>query len=464
MGSFLRIWFTENQPLILFVYGQAFFILGFAIAIQSRQYSRLNLARSLPWLAGFGVLHGFHEWGDLFIPIQQSILPHAVVTILQTWQLLLLAASFFCLFQFGIALFRPLPKRWQGVRFVSGVLLAVWLVGPFWIGLMLIRDMEQWHAFADAMARYLLCFPGGLIAAYGLLNQVHKQIQRFGLPAIDRAFEVAAATLAFYGIMGGLIVPPSTVFPGNIVNTDSFQALVIFPVQVFRSLAGLVLSFSIIRALDIFNIETSEMIRRMEETQVIAIERERIARDLHDNVLQQIYATGLQADALSRKIPASLRGEMRRLLMSINQVIDQLRAFLPRLQPDTQVVEIIPALTPLLEEAKHAILVDSVWDLQQTPCLNLEQINHLTAFTREAISNAIRHANSPRIEVKVACVNDRLKLSIHDFGKGMPDDVEEGYGLRNMRDRARLLNADFQIENAGKEGTIVSLDMPVECE
>ena len=68
----LRTLFENNRDLILFVYGMIFFTLGLMIALQSRRYSRLDLARSLKWLAAFGLIHGLHEWGDLFIPIQAA--------------------------------------------------------------------------------------------------------------------------------------------------------------------------------------------------------------------------------------------------------------------------------------------------------------------------------------------------------------------------------------------------------
>ena len=62
--------FLLNRSMIYFIYGLVFFILGFAIILQTRQSSRLDFARSLRWLAAFGITHAFHEWGDLFIPIQ----------------------------------------------------------------------------------------------------------------------------------------------------------------------------------------------------------------------------------------------------------------------------------------------------------------------------------------------------------------------------------------------------------
>ncbi|MGB9673465.1 MAG: hypothetical protein ACPL3P_04945 [Anaerolineales bacterium] len=54
-------WLAANRPIILFIYGQAFFMVGLSIALQSRHSSHLHLAHSLPWLAAFGFLHGFNE-------------------------------------------------------------------------------------------------------------------------------------------------------------------------------------------------------------------------------------------------------------------------------------------------------------------------------------------------------------------------------------------------------------------
>ena len=77
--AFLRTFFDLNHSIVLFSYGLVFFVLGLAIALQSRRYSRLDLARSLSWLAAFGFTHGLHEWGDLFIPIQGAYLSEPAV-------------------------------------------------------------------------------------------------------------------------------------------------------------------------------------------------------------------------------------------------------------------------------------------------------------------------------------------------------------------------------------------------
>jgi hypothetical protein len=107
MTGTLQSLFAINRPLVFFVYGLVFFVLGLAITLQSRRHSRLSLARRLHWLALFGYIHGLHEWGDVFIPIQATYLPPPAINILQAVQLGLLAISFTCLFQFGVDLLRP---------------------------------------------------------------------------------------------------------------------------------------------------------------------------------------------------------------------------------------------------------------------------------------------------------------------------------------------------------------------
>jgi hypothetical protein len=94
MIEFIRNLFTINHEIIYFVYGLMFFVLGLSIALQSRHSSHLDLARSVNWLAAFGFLHGFHEWGDLFIPLQAVYLAPGIILYLQYFHLLLLAVSF----------------------------------------------------------------------------------------------------------------------------------------------------------------------------------------------------------------------------------------------------------------------------------------------------------------------------------------------------------------------------------
>jgi hypothetical protein len=82
-----------NWVILYFVYGQVFFITGLVTGLQWRRRSHLKLARTLPWLAAFGIAHGLNEWGYIFIPLQAVYLSDTVVQLMVIGHLLLLAVS-----------------------------------------------------------------------------------------------------------------------------------------------------------------------------------------------------------------------------------------------------------------------------------------------------------------------------------------------------------------------------------
>src|SRR5512138_1062398 len=193
----LEDFFALNKELILFVYGLGFFILGFAIILQAQRSSRLELARSLRWLAAFGITHAFNEWGDLFIPIQSEYLSPVAIRLLLLFQLLLLAMSFACLFEFGISVLRP----FNGAGWMSGVPAFVfggWAFLVFFILLPTIPDLDVWRRTANALSRYFMGFPGGLLAAYGLRVHAIRRIKPLDVPVIFRTLRVAGVSLAIY--------------------------------------------------------------------------------------------------------------------------------------------------------------------------------------------------------------------------------------------------------------------------
>ena len=91
-----------------------------------------------------------------------------------------------------------------------------------------------------------------------------------------------------------------------------------------------------------------------------------------------------------------------------------------------------------------------------------DRVTHLIAFTREALSNAVRHAQARSIEVRAEVIDEHLLLSVRDDGRGFESDVPHGFGLRNMSDRARLLGGEVTFDSVLGKGTTVRLDIPVE--
>src|SRR5271157_1891220 len=183
MVEFLRNFFSVNIIIIQFVYGLTFFVLGLAIALQSRHSSHLDLARILTWLAAFGFVHAFVEWGDLFIPLQAAYLSPDFITALQYLHLLLLGISFACLFEFGVALLEPLQHR-EWLHITSAGLLATWFFISFFPLRTWIQNFQDWYNTANALARYFIGLPGGLLSAYALRKHIYQRIMPLNVPHI----------------------------------------------------------------------------------------------------------------------------------------------------------------------------------------------------------------------------------------------------------------------------------------
>jgi len=461
--TFIRTFLGLNHDIIVFVYGLVFFVLGLVIAIQSRHSSRLDLARSLSWLAAFGITHSLNEWGDLFIPIQAQYLSEPAIQFLYVIQLVVLAVSFACLFEFGVALLRPLGRaRW--LHGAPPVLLVAWVFGIFFILLLLSPDLTTWHHAANALARYFIGFPGGLVAAYGLRQQTFRRIAPLNVPHIVNMLRIAGVSLALYAVFGGLIPPRVPFFPANLLNADTFeQAIGVSPI-LFRSFIGLVLAVTMIRALEVFEVETARLIEAMEQQQILAAERDRIGRELHDGAIQTVYTAGLLVESARNlaEPDSPIASRLNKAIDVLNDAIRDLRRNLGELRATLSEGSLQVALRHLAEDPRFRSLVDISLDLDlpandaPTPA----RTDHVMAVVNEALSNAVRHARARQVQISARQTDGRLMVTIQDDGLGLPPQVEAGFGLRNMRDRARLLGGQLDVTGAKGKGTTVKLDVP----
>jgi signal transduction histidine kinase len=466
MAEFLRDMFAANQIIILSVYGQVFFVLALAIALQSWRHSRLALARSLQWLAAFGLTHALYEWGDVFIPIQAQYMPAPIIELLRSLQSILLAVSFACLFQFGVELLRPLPGRHRLLRYLPAAVLLMWVGWAFGPALAIAGELAGWHTTTTIWARYAIGFPGAVLAAYGLWRQARQLAADLQQPRMGRTLRTAALALAGYSIMAGLVARPGPFFPANWINAVQLERLMLVPVPVFRGLLGLILTVAIIRSLEAFRVELDRRLVAMEEIQVLAAERERIGREIHDGTLQTIYAAGLLLQTVDRDLasdgesPALAR--LRQSMQLLNQAIADIRGSIGALRPASDSRSLTVALQELAHDRQLRSLVDVelALDIPEGQSLAPGQIGHLLAITGEALSNVARHAQATRVRLAAMVCDGSLRLEIQDNGQGLPADYVVGYGLRNMRERARMLGGELSVHSLAGHGTTVTIEMP----
>jgi signal transduction histidine kinase len=463
----VKLFFETNRDIFFFVYGLTFFIMGVTILLQTRRSSRLELARSLVWLALFGITHGLNEWGDFFIPKQAVYLSKTLVNGLYVLQLGVLALSFLCLFEFGVTMLNPLGlARWT--HSLPVILFAAWFTAIFFFISPFVMEMDAWRAIANALSRYFICLPAGLIAAYGLRQQTNRRIVPLNVPVIVQNLRFAGISMAVYGILAGAIPPAVPFFPGTILNLQTFTEFVGIPVLVFRSLIALVMTVTIINGLEIFDLETQQRIEKLEQQQIIAAERERLARDLHDGAIQKVYTAGLLVESASKLAPptSELENRIQKAVIVLNDAIADLRLNLAELHsnsPANANEPLAKMISTIVDDPRYTAMVKVNLDMNIPPDVNLTPLrgDHLKAIINEVFANIVRHAKARHIQVKAGIADEKIVIAVKDDGVGMSSQQSAGYGLRNMRDRAHLLNGKIEINSVQGKGTNVSLEIPI---
>ncbi|HUF05857.1 MAG TPA: ATP-binding protein [Candidatus Binatia bacterium] len=494
--------FETNRIIVLSVYGQVFFVMGLAVALQSRQRSKLPLARPLGWLAGFGLLHGLMEWGYLFVPIQAGFLPQPVIEALLVLQLMMKPISFALLFQFGVELLLSTrdsahpPARIGGqpwMRLVPAVAVALWGVATVALSTTVaagfVPDPGPWLrsdeigpalagvgsplAVGDVVARAMLAVPASILVAVGL-----RRTTRLLAPMAGRGVATAlgAGSVAFvvYAILAGLVPQPAPFPPASVLNGRTVLDTLGVPIEVFRSITGLAIALAVIRSLELFEQETDRALADARRRELLLRERERIGRDLHDGIIQSIYAAGLHLEQASAEVSAeqsatrerigTVMGELNRITGDIRSTIFDLRS--GKLESEDAEAIVLAVADELQAHTLVRLEIASTGLFR--PRLRPDQAEQLHHIVTEAFSNILRHAHATQVSVQMACTQRRFTLEITDDGAGFDPAAAPGRGRRgqaqgldNIHRRAELLDARLVIESAPGRGARLSLTMPV---
>lgn len=198
--------------------------------------------------------------------------------------------------------------------------------------------------------------------------------------------------------------------------------------------------------------------------QVAVLEdRERIARDLHDAVIQDLFATGLSLQGLIMGIREdTVRVRIDDAVERIDMAIDALRTFIFGLRREEPTAH-TPAGT-LEASIRRLCTGGEALDLRldglgSLPADILDTVN---GFVREAVSNACRHGQPATISVNTGVVEDQVEVMVADDGLGFAEaDVTPGMGITNMRSRVVAAGGRFVLESAPGAGTTVRASIPV---
>lgn len=192
-------------------------------------------------------------------------------------------------------------------------------------------------------------------------------------------------------------------------------------------------------------------------------ERERIAHDLHDHVIQRLFAAGMDLQGtVARARSPEVVERLNRTLDDLQTIIEEIRTTIFQLKSPLQhesgfrqrIQRVVTDLT------ENRDIVTTVRMHGPMTAVGGELAEHAEAVTAEAVSNAVRHSGASRLTIEVD-VADMLTLDIIDNGSGIPDDNRRRSGLANMAYRAEQVGGRCEISNHAAGGTRVHWTAPL---
>ncbi|WP_289687351.1 sensor histidine kinase VraS [Staphylococcus nepalensis] len=200
---------------------------------------------------------------------------------------------------------------------------------------------------------------------------------------------------------------------------------------------------------------------------IIEDERQRLARELHDSVSQQLFAASMMLSAIKEtELQAPLDQQIPVLEKMVQDSQLEMRALLLHLRPiglkDKSLGQGIKDLVVDLQKKVPMKVVHDIEDFKVPKGIE----DHLFRITQEAISNTLRHSKGTKVTIELFNREEYLLLRIQDDGKGfnVDDKVEQSYGLKNMRERALEIGATFHIVSLPDSGTRIEVKAPLNKE
>jgi signal transduction histidine kinase len=211
-------------------------------------------------------------------------------------------------------------------------------------------------------------------------------------------------------------------------------------------------------------IENAGLHRRLQDL-AVSDDRERVARDLHDTVIQTLFGAGLSIEAIAGAAQASdVSDQLAGVVSTIDRAISQLRCTIYELGLAGGELGIRAKIISLLRE----LTIVAGFEVHNSFCGPVDSVisdpiaEHLLATVREAVTNVGRHAQATQASVRLSVDNDECLLQVTDNGRGLGprESTEGGLGLNNMRRRAEKLRGSFEVRSQSG-GTVLTWRVPL---
>jgi signal transduction histidine kinase len=234
-----------------------------------------------------------------------------------------------------------------------------------------------------------------------------------------------------------------------------------YEVRIYPSSEGISIYFT-----DITVRKSNAYLVKQAQAQAILQERQRLARELHDSVYQELYGICLSATAGREALetePTQSIAALERVILHADVGLAEIRALLFELRPELLETEgLVAALDKRAEvlRARYNLAVDV--NLGEEPDISIESKHTLFRIAQESLHNITKHAHASNLTLRLVQEQQELVLEVRDNGKGFdPAGPFPGhFGLQSMHERAASLDGTISIESAPGNGTTVSARIP----
>jgi signal transduction histidine kinase len=197
-------------------------------------------------------------------------------------------------------------------------------------------------------------------------------------------------------------------------------------------------------------------------------ERERISMELHDGVIQSLYAIGMSLELMRTNPQPPAPSELTPIVANLNDVIDDIRSYIQNLKMRERygrtLREFVYDITRRLHIPRQ-LKVELDTPNEALIALSPTVYEAMCQMANEALSNVIRHSHAHHVRIAATQDERVFQLKIADDGVGFNDnqvDSGEGLGLRNIRERARMHGGDVYIDSAPGRGTCITFTLPLQ--
>jgi signal transduction histidine kinase len=481
--------------LIFFFYGLGFFTMGLVMLLEASRSPTLASANLLIPLAGFGLLHGLHEWFEIYL-MQLSWLGFEYPKWLSVSRLILLTISFLFLFYYGLSTRKINKTNNQRARFLSYSVVGIYVVFIFLNAFSAMKSGSiPLLNLVDVLIRYLLAVPAAAFAYLGLRTQ-SKDLRSQNRVDLSKSINMAAIGFCIYGITQ-IFVPILDMVPAKWINSEAFMSTTGFPVQLVRAVMAMVVLVGMLRAVTLVERERQTQFVEAQQARLVALEhiqdeykerenlrrellrhivraqedeRSRIARELHDETSQVLSAFSLDLATL-RKL-SSRRKDVILLVDRLQKLGKQMSQGIFRMVHDLRPAQLddlglASALRYLTERDNcppdFHVSIDVIGQERR-----LDQIIETVLFrvAQEALTNTCRHSNVHDAEMRLVFEEGQVTLQIEDQGIGFnPADKfspPRGWGLAGMQERVDSVDGVLNIWSSSGKGTTIEVSIPLQ--